>query len=432
MRVALRLVLAAACGPLVACGSTQEPTTADRGADASGAGNGSDASSTQGEGASSDSSGLGSSGGMSSSGDDGSTVGISEASGGVPVDGSSSSGGSPLPGADGSADGPYEASAPMDGTAPTDGNAGITDAGGVDAKKDASIADAGVLDGGSTDAAAGDALVIDAGIADAPADTAKADAASHPCKRGIASNAAPGSVFSPSSTQPGVSWWYDWSLQGTGQGAGIEFVPMVWGTGSLGAALPTGSKYVLGFNEPNFKSQSNLTAAQAAADWPSVESAARAVGALIVSPAVNFCGSATNTANCSDPAVTDPYTWLKDFFADCTGCEVDAIAVHWYNCDLPSLKAYVEGNVDAGGGLQGFVQFGKPIWITEFSCDGSHTVAAQKAYMQAAVPYLESNPHIGRYSWFSAGPIPNAELVNTNGTLNDLGMTYVGLPQSCP
>jgi hypothetical protein len=188
---------------------------------------------------------------------------------------------------------------------------------------------------------------------------------------------------------------------------------------------------VLGFNEPNFKSQSNLTPAQAAADWPSVEAAAKAAGALIVSPAVNFCGSSTNTSGCSDPTVTDPYTWLKDFFNDCAGCQVDAVAVHWYNCDLPSLKGYIEGNVDAGGGLQGFVQFGKPIWLTEFSCGGSSTVAQQKAYMQAAVPWLESNPHVARYAWFSAGPIPNAELQNSNGTLTDLGMTYVGLAQSC-
>jgi hypothetical protein len=206
---------------------------------------------------------------------------------------------------------------------------------------------------------------------------------------------------------------------------------MIWGASSQYSALPSGSRWVLGFNEPNFKSQSNLTAAQAATDWPAIETAAKATGALIVSPAVNFCGSSTNTSGCSDPTVTDPYTWLKDFFNDCTGCQVDAVAVHWYNCDLPSLKAYIEGNVDAGGGLQGFVQFGKPIWLTEFSCGGSSTVAQQKAYMQAAVPWLESNPHVARYAWFSAGPIPNAELQNSNGTLTDLGTTYVSLAQSC-
>jgi hypothetical protein len=57
----------------------------------------------------------------------------------------------------------------------------------------------------------------------------------------------------------------------------------------------------------------------------------------------------------------------------------------------------------------------------------------QTAYMQAAVPYLENSPHIFRYSWFSADPIPSAELQNTDGSLTELGMTYVTLPaSSCP
>jgi hypothetical protein len=129
--------------------------------------------------------------------------------------------------------------------------------------------------------------------------------------------------------------------------------------------------------------------------------------------------------------VTDPYPYLKDFLEDCSGCEVDYLAVHWYNCDLPSLQAYLEGNVDAGGTLQGFVQFGKPIWLTEFSCDTSHSIADQTVYMQAAIPYLEGNPSVFRYSWFSASPIPNAELMNSDGSLTNLGVTYVNLPATC-
>jgi hypothetical protein len=251
------------------------------------------------------------------------------------------------------------------------------------------------------------------------------------CKRGIATNTAPSAALAPSSASPGVSWWYDWAAQASG-GTGIEFDPMIWGAGSLGAKLPSGSRYVLGFNEPNFKAQSNLTAAQAATDWPMVEAAAKAAGAALVAPAVNFCGSSADPSGCSDPSVTDPYTWLKDFFVACAGCTVDYVAVHWYNCDLPSLRAYLEGNLDAGGGLQGFVQFGRPIWLTEFACDNSHAEADQEAYMRAAVPYLEGNPHVFRYSWFNASNISNALVMNADGSLTALGKVYVGLPQSCP
>jgi hypothetical protein len=271
---------------------------------------------------------------------------------------------------------------------------------------------------------AGDGASGDAGMADG--------GGSVRCKRGIAAVAAPSAAFAPTATSPGVSWSYNWANQSPGGDPRIEFVPMLWGGMSLNQTIPAGSKYLLGFNEPNFNSQANMTAPQAAADWPTVEAEAKGSGAAIVSPGVNFCGSASDASMCTDPAVTDPYTYLKDFLAACPGCTVDGIAVHAYYCDVPSLRAYLEGNTDAGGSLQGFVQFGKPIWLTEFSCDKTHTVADQKAYMQAAVPYLESNPNVKRYAWFSAKPIPNAELTNSDGSLTDLGATYVGLPKSCP
>jgi hypothetical protein len=369
MRPPLRFLGVGALGFIAACGSTAGPTTlTTQDMDASGVQNPLD-------------SGVSSPSGNGSSGSNGSSSG------------SGSSGGTPSPADDGSTMTLPDASGP-----------GHPDA-------------SGSADG--------------AGKSDASVATANGDAGTGLCKRGIAANAAPGAGFSPSPSQPGLSWWYNWGVQGSGQGAGIEFVPMIWGSGSLHSALPASSRYLLGFNEPNFKSQSNLTAAQAAADWPSIETAAKTTGARIVSPAVNFCGSSSNSSQCSDPAVTDPYTYLKDFFAACSGCQVDYIAVHWYNCDLPSLRAYIEGNVDAGGGLQGFLQFGRPIWLTEFSCDSSHSVADQKAYMQNAVPYLENNPNVLRYAWFSASPIPNAELAKADGSLTDLGKTYVSLPQSC-
>jgi len=274
-------------------------------------------------------------------------------------------------------------------------------------------ADAGPVDGAGAPVDAG-ATTSDGGLR---------------CKRGIATNTAPSAAFAPTASLPGVSWWYNWSNAGLSGTTGIEFVPMIWGSGSLGAAIPAGARYLLGFNEPNFKAQADLTSQQAATDWPMLE--AKAPRTPLVSPAVNFCGSSSNASGCTDPTVTDPYTYLKDFFADCSGCRVDYVAVHWYNCDLPSLKAYLEGNVDAGGTLQGFTQFGKPIWLTEFCCDNTHPVAEQMAYMQAAVPYLENNPNVLRYSWFSASAIPNALLMNSDGSLTSLGQTYAGLAETC-
>ncbi|MFO0615795.1 MAG: glycoside hydrolase family protein [Polyangiaceae bacterium] len=231
------------------------------------------------------------------------------------------------------------------------------------------------------------------------------------CKRGIATNTPPSAAFSG-----GIGWWYDWSPKGAAT-PNIEFTPMIWGEKDLGKAPPPGSKFLLGFNEPNFHAQSDLTPAEAAAHWPELE----ASGLPLVSPAMNFCGPADQ---CNG---TNPYQYLKDFFAACAGCKVDYVAVHWYNCDLPSLKDYLE----PGGNLEGFEQFGKPIWLTEFSCTSDKSVSEQQAYMEQAIPYLEANAHVLRYAWFSAGPIPSAQLMESDGTPTALGKVYAALDSTC-
>lgn len=231
------------------------------------------------------------------------------------------------------------------------------------------------------------------------------------CKRGIAANVAPGAAFAPA-----VKWWYNWAIRGETE-ADIEFVPMVWGASTAGDAVPEGAKYLLGFNEPNFFDQADLSARDSAALWSDVE--ASAAGLPIVGPGMNFCGP---EERCHD---TNPYRYLKDFYGSCEGCQVDFVAVHWYNCDLPSLRDYLE----PGGNLEGFEQFGAPIWVTEFSCNPSASVEEQEAFMREAIPYLESNPRVFRYSWFSAGPIPNAKLVNDDGSPTSLGQVYIDLEQ---
>jgi hypothetical protein len=382
------LVLLAACG----AGGGSDSTTAADGAAAGNTPSG------------------GSSSGVSTSHPGGNDDGASPSSGSIADSGSDDEPGPPA--VDGDAGGPVRGDA---GSLPDDAGSSPGEDAGAAGHDAGSLADAGIPPH------------VDAGTG--PHDSGAATPSG--CKRGIASNMAPSSALAPSAGSPGVSWWYNWAISGGGAAPGIEFVPMVWGSGAANSALPAGAHYVLGFNEPNFKAQSDLSPQQAAAAWPQIQAHAKAAGIPLVSPAVNFCGSASDSSQCTVSTITDPYTYLKDFFAACSGCEVDYVAVHWYNCDLPSLKAYIEGNTSTGGGLEGFVQFGKPIWLTEFSCGGSSTVADQTAYMKAAVPYLESSASIARYSWFSASPIPNAQLMSADGSLTDLGKIYVSLPQSC-
>ncbi|GEJ57721.1 glycoside hydrolase family protein [Anaeromyxobacter diazotrophicus] len=218
---------------------------------------------------------------------------------------------------------------------------------------------------------------------------------------------------------PQVTWWYDWSTHPDAPMAGdadAEFVPMVWGgqfdVDQVIRDIPQGAKYLLAFNEPNFKSQANLTAAQAAALWPAIEQIADARGLAIVSPAVNYCGP---SSACNG---TDPFQYLRDFFAACPGCRVDHVAVHWYACDSSALAWY----------LDQAAAFGKPIWLTEFACgdgDAQQTsLAGQEAYMTAAVAALEADPRVFRYAWFADGrAVPNVALT-ADGALTALGRTY--------
>ncbi|UYZ63108.1 glycosyl hydrolase [Hymenobacter weizhouensis] len=235
---------------------------------------------------------------------------------------------------------------------------------------------------------------------------------------------------------PGLSWWYNWySRPDAGAasvyaGLGIDFVPMQWGRGldggpltadRLAANVPAGARYLLGFNEPNFRSQANLTPTQAAALWPVLEEVARRKNLRLVSPAVNYCGDCVTE---NGTTYYSPVQYLDAFFAACPSCRVDYIAVHTYVCEERWLR-------DKIGELK---KYGKPIWLTEFACGdrpaGEITSAVQQKYMLDAVNYLEKEPAVFRYAWFSGrnNEIPNINLLGGSGQLTALGQQYVRLP----
>ena len=70
-------------------------------------------------------------------------------------------------------------------------------------------------------------------------------------------------------------------------------VAMVWGdrtVAELDDWVPHASTtHLLGFNEPNLRHQSNLTAARACELWPAVVAAAKKHNLLLGSPAANHC-----------------------------------------------------------------------------------------------------------------------------------------------
>jgi hypothetical protein len=231
----------------------------------------------------------------------------------------------------------------------------------------------------------------------------------------------------------GFSWWYNWAatpdaaILNTYQNYNVDFTPMAWNSWGTNAvnnwvSQDTNVKYILGFNEPNFTDQANMTPSQAAAAWPALEAIAEANDLEIVGPAVNYCG---NCVTENETIYYNPFEYLDDFFAACTDCIVDHVAFHWYGGGN-SMMSYIE---EAR-------QYNKPIWVTEFAAwDNSiSNVQDQKNYLAGTVNFLERDPDVYRYAWFigrtQSGPnsYPYLDLYATDGTLTELGQLYMDIP----
>lgn len=221
---------------------------------------------------------------------------------------------------------------------------------------------------------------------------------------------------------PGLSWAYNWGHSGSGNPTafktfGVDFVPMAWNgiNATVARALLTANpeiKYILGFNEPNFKDQANLTPAAAVARWPALQQIADEFGLLIVGPALNYS---------PDAPYQDPIKWYDEFFELCADCRVDHIAVHFYMSSASAIKSNVEK----------FKKYGKPIWLTEFCAwDANTTAASQERFMFETLDYLENDPDVYRYAWFKErgwnGGHPFMQLLNRNqeGVLLPLGEIF--------
>lgn len=196
--------------------------------------------------------------------------------------------------------------------------------------------------------------------------------------------------------ESGAGWYYTWSTQHSGIAgpAGVGFVPMIWGPGSVTAAALAQAKsagpYLLGFNEPDMAAQSNMTVSQALSLWPQL----MATGSILGSPAV---ATGADTAG----------GWLDQFMsgAKARGYRVDFITLHWYGGDFTTT--------DAVSQLQSYIQnvynrYHLPIWLTEYALiDFSHGGAAyptdqqQAAFVTASTKMLAGLPYLQRYAWFA-------------------------------
>ncbi len=239
----------------------------------------------------------------------------------------------------------------------------------------------------------------------------------------------------------GVTWYYNW---GNTPGAGyknqvadcdaLEYVPMAW-NGNYNAdkireycRSHPNTKYILGFNEPNFKAQANMTPQQAAEAWPALRALADELNLKLVAPALNYS---------PDAPYNDPLKWMDEFVALVGKDAFDYTAVHNYG-GLGVMKT-IAGNFHD--------RYGKDVWVTEFCYwpgegSGSYVNPVnQISSMIETVEWLEQTDWIFRYAWFkatgnsSASTGPNYGLliaptpVTEPWTLSDQGVVYTYMPE---
>jgi Glycosyl hydrolase catalytic core len=185
-------------------------------------------------------------------------------------------------------------------------------------------------------------LAVTVAAASCAAAAISASAVSHPAAALPAASApAPGHAakgvsawaFSGVGTalaRSGASWYYTWAPDHPGIASphGVQFVPMIWGAGSVTTTtlrkVRHEGHYLLSFNEPDLRGQSNLTVSRALRLWPRL----MATGMTLGSPAV-ATGAATRGG------------WLDRFMrgAAARRYRVSFITVHWYGADFATGQA---------------------------------------------------------------------------------------------
>ena len=237
-----------------------------------------------------------------------------------------------------------------------------------------------------------------------------------------------------------IAWWYNWSAEPEDTVGddytqyGVEYVPMAVNANFDEDALRSyltnhpEVKYLLAFNEPNFTDQANLTPQEAADAWPTLESIADDFDLKLVAPAVNYSPGDVDIPGTDNDG--SPYEYLDAFFADCSNCRVDYIAVHSYMATTASFEAYVK---------KFNTRYNKPVWVTEwnYSDSGNETLENQMDYMADTVRWMEQQDYVFRYAWFigrtsgGASASPYVDILGSDyGSWSALGSLYKGIPGS--
>ena len=209
---------------------------------------------------------------------------------------------------------------------------------------------------------------------------------------------------------PKLNWAYNWeSWKPSGFPSNFEYVAMQRTASGItnlyNNMISTGSKTLLGFNEPDIADQANMSPDTAVTLWKQyIQPLKTSLGLRLGSPAVS-----------NGP---QGLPWLQQFVSKCTGCSIDFIAIHWYGSDYDSFVNHLLAAKNAFPG--------KKLWLTEFALNLGASASAQLQFYYRAKTYLDNAEFVERYNWFY--PFRGTgghNLISNSGTLTNLGNAYI-------
>lgn len=222
---------------------------------------------------------------------------------------------------------------------------------------------------------------------------------------------------------PNGGWFYDWGLSRISS-MNHEYAPMGWGKTSLDSQTKRNTiinkkkiTHFMSFNEADHcTAQSGqyglLCVPDTAALWHRY---AMRVGLRIVSP------------SCREG---EELKWLKDVndIMVPAGTRMDVIGMHWYDWGGYSSGAASDANSIfnrfKNRVIAAYNYYKMPIWITEFNANKNRGRATQDAFLQLALPWLETVPYVERYSYYQPDG-GNGSFLDANGNITSTGHIYL-------
>ncbi|KAF8623444.1 hypothetical protein AX15_006386 [Amanita polypyramis BW_CC] len=215
---------------------------------------------------------------------------------------------------------------------------------------------------------------------------------------------------------PKVGFFYNWSPYCPEQlkSLGYTCAPMLWGYKQIAdftrLVKANYATYVLGMNEPNEPTQSNMSPADGAKMWKEYIQPLGSQGYTLISPACTNGPSGKK--------------WMQDFFTACSDCRVDAIAMHFYGTNATDMVNYM---------IDLHQTFQKPIWVTEFACTdftGQKHCSSASDFLTQVKGFMDNTDWV--HAYFAFGVMfdmynvdPVNQLLGSNGKPTSLGELYI-------